>query len=143
MTDTSTSPATNWFTDGYFTKIAAIRLCLVLFWCLVGIEHQIQTATTYHPKPRIETSKARHTRINGQDVIEVTATVANDGETGPISVHARVFTDKGRWEQRDTVVLVSYRTADFRFLFFDVQGTAPRFSLFFNSQSGILSDPVP
>jgi len=95
------------------------------------------------PKPRIETSKARHTRINGQDVIEVTATVANDGETGPISLHARVFTDKGRWEQRETVVLVPYRTADFRFLFFDVQGTAPRFSLFFNNQSAILSDPVP
>ena len=81
------------------------------------------------PQPKVVGSSADRIRTGTQEDIEVTARVKNLGETGAVTVYANLKTDKGEWEQRETVVVPKSSKADFRFLFRGWTGENATFSV--------------
>jgi hypothetical protein len=77
----------------------------------------------------IEVGGAIWTQTGDVEEIVFISQVKNDGGTRAVTVYANLGTDSGKWEQRETVVIPKFHSADFRFVFRGWKGTNPTYSL--------------
>lgn len=78
--------------------------------------------------PEIVQSGAIWTGARSDQRVDVVARVKNRGGTGAVTLYANLQTDKGKWEQRETVVIPQSREVEFRFVFREWTGASPTFS---------------
>ena len=80
------------------------------------------------PQPKILGSGADRIRHGDEEEIVVSGLVKNFGGTGAVTLYANLTTDKGKWEQRETVVIPKSSETTFRFSFRGWTGQNATFS---------------
>ena len=81
------------------------------------------------PKPDVVSWDARPSYAGSSRSVEVTAKVRNAGGTGAVTLVATLYVGKETTPKRETVVIASDFTDDFRFVFSDINAQEASISL--------------